>query len=631
MMRVNSRRRVSLAAAGLTFSAAALMVGCGHARGERATAEADSAAAAEAATPVTDPNATASTTTPSTTAPATTPSNRESTDFEVSPVPTDRPAARVRARTERVDASPTSEADDSRATATVTTDDSRTTAEARVENPPSSTDMAPVTSSTPTTTTTTVTTTPAPTESAPTTSAPTTSAPTTSAPTTSAPTTTPSTTPAETTPVTTPAENAPASTTPNTTNREEAPVTAEVRTDDSRVSEPAARSPESPNASVTPSNAEAMPAAETANRSSLAGAAAVTACFANDDKAGLEYPSAHNDAAPAATTSVAPDSTRRDEAMAPAATAEVAAVPSDRPADAAMSDRPAEAAEPTGRIVPCMKSGEKSGRAAGAFLNDAQIAHIALIGSTIDSAVSVAASRRASNPAVREYAEMMIRDHTESNQKTSALLERLHMSPAQNEVSDEMLQNVSVLTAGMNTPAPTAGAALDDRAVPTARAEASTSASLTPGANVNLDASAARTTDRDTLHLNNRFVAAVNMQPWSSLLAGIGPDSSRPGTAMAARPATATASASVATPAAGTPAASASVTAPAPVTSDFDKKYIDYQVNFHQQMLDGLDARLIPWASPEIRTLLEAMRPKVAAHLERARELQRELNTSASN
>ena len=664
MKRSNSRRRVTVAAAGLTFSAA-LMMGCGHARGERATDDADSAAVVDSANVyTTDSSTSLNPATPATT-PSTAPSNRESTDaprtsartdnYEVAPVPSDRPAARVTTRSR-------TDADESRTTAEVTTDDTRSTASAEVRtenNPPASTDMpandAPVTTTPSTTTpvTTTPSTTPSTTETPSTT--PSTTAPSTTTPSTTPSTTTPSTTPSTTTPSTTTPTTTPSTTTPSTTpdatpnpaNRDEAPVSAEVRTDDSRVSEPVARRPESPNASATPSapvtsNAEAMPSAE-ANRASLAGTAAVTACFANGDKEGLEYPSARADA-DASVTTEAPEAAKpadstaaHDQAMAPAAQPEVAAVPADRPADNAMSDRPAEAAEPTGRIVPCMKSGDKAGRAAGAFMNDAQISHAALIANTIDSAVSVAAVRRATNPAVRDYAQMMIRDHTEANQKASALLERLHMSPAQNELSDEMLSEVGVLTAGMNTPASTsAGAALTDRNAANATSSSTLTAGRNPEAAVGVTAttSATTTTDRDTLHLNNRFVAAANMQPWSTLLSGLGDSINAEAATPAARTAP-SASVTATTTTTTTPSASASVTAPATTettsASDFDKKYIDYQVNFHQAVLDNLDARLIPWSSPDLRSLLEEQRPKVAAHLERARELQRQLNSNATN
>src|SRR5205814_6819159 len=69
--------------------------------------------------------------------------------------------------------------------------------------------------------------------------------------------------------------------------------------------------------------------------------------------------------------------------------------------------------------------------------------------------------------------------------------------------------------------------------------------------------------------------------------------------------------------------------APAQAT-DFDRRYADFQVDFHQKALDALDNRLIPWASPEQRAVLEQARPTVAAHLEAARNLQRSLGQGRS-
>jgi hypothetical protein len=155
----------------------------------------------------------------------------------------------------------------------------------------------------------------------------------------------------------------------------------------------------------------------------------------------------------------------------------------------------------------------------------------------------------------------------------------------------------------------------------------------------NSNSSATPANPRDTLHLSNPFVAAVNMQPWTSLLAGVGDSANTSMNAsanvQAARGGAVSGSASVneTKPATTTTATTTTTTTTAstPMTSDFDRKYIDYQVNFHQQVLDALDSRLIPWASPELRSMLEETRPKIQAHLDRARELQRTLQSNASN
>jgi putative membrane protein len=54
----------------------------------------------------------------------------------------------------------------------------------------------------------------------------------------------------------------------------------------------------------------------------------------------------------------------------------------------------------------------------------------------------------------------------------------------------------------------------------------------------------------------------------------------------------------------------------------FDSAYIEREVEYHQAVLDALDQTLIPSATnAELRTLLEQVRPAIAAHLEHARSL----------
>jgi len=54
----------------------------------------------------------------------------------------------------------------------------------------------------------------------------------------------------------------------------------------------------------------------------------------------------------------------------------------------------------------------------------------------------------------------------------------------------------------------------------------------------------------------------------------------------------------------------------------FDFAYIEREVAYHQAVLDALDQVLIPQTrNPELRALLERVRPVIAAHLEHARRL----------
>lgn len=58
----------------------------------------------------------------------------------------------------------------------------------------------------------------------------------------------------------------------------------------------------------------------------------------------------------------------------------------------------------------------------------------------------------------------------------------------------------------------------------------------------------------------------------------------------------------------------------------FDRGYIDNEVEYHQTVLQAIDATLIPNAqNAELKTLLQQVRPAVQAHLQLAQEIQREL------
>jgi putative membrane protein len=66
--------------------------------------------------------------------------------------------------------------------------------------------------------------------------------------------------------------------------------------------------------------------------------------------------------------------------------------------------------------------------------------------------------------------------------------------------------------------------------------------------------------------------------------------------------------------------------------ADYDKAYIDHEVQYHQAVLDALDKTLIPQAqNAELKGFLQKIRPVVAAHLDRAKRIQSTLggNTKA--
>src|SRR5712691_3636103 len=60
--------------------------------------------------------------------------------------------------------------------------------------------------------------------------------------------------------------------------------------------------------------------------------------------------------------------------------------------------------------------------------------------------------------------------------------------------------------------------------------------------------------------------------------------------------------------------------------TDFDKQYIQTQIDAHQWLLNTLDSTLIPSAhNRELRDFLQSTRTVVATHLDRARQIQKML------
>ena len=60
--------------------------------------------------------------------------------------------------------------------------------------------------------------------------------------------------------------------------------------------------------------------------------------------------------------------------------------------------------------------------------------------------------------------------------------------------------------------------------------------------------------------------------------------------------------------------------------ADFDKAYVNAEVDLHQAVLDQLDNTLIPSAqNAELKSLLEQARPTISAHLDHAKQLKSKL------
>lgn len=60
--------------------------------------------------------------------------------------------------------------------------------------------------------------------------------------------------------------------------------------------------------------------------------------------------------------------------------------------------------------------------------------------------------------------------------------------------------------------------------------------------------------------------------------------------------------------------------------ADFDRAYMDREVEYHQAVLNALDQTLIPGAqNADLKGLLQQVRPNIAQHLERARQTRQAL------
>lgn len=73
-----------------------------------------------------------------------------------------------------------------------------------------------------------------------------------------------------------------------------------------------------------------------------------------------------------------------------------------------------------------------------ADLSDLEIAHVAYTADNIDIRYAHLALAISDNPAVREFAETMIRDHTAVNAQALALLEKLSAQPQDNALSQQL-------------------------------------------------------------------------------------------------------------------------------------------------------------------------------------------------
>jgi putative membrane protein len=61
---------------------------------------------------------------------------------------------------------------------------------------------------------------------------------------------------------------------------------------------------------------------------------------------------------------------------------------------------------------------------------------------------------------------------------------------------------------------------------------------------------------------------------------------------------------------------------------DFDRSYIDAQAKEHRAVLESIDRELLPSVkSPEVKELLQTVRPKIEGHLREAEDIQKGLGS----
>lgn len=84
-----------------------------------------------------------------------------------------------------------------------------------------------------------------------------------------------------------------------------------------------------------------------------------------------------------------------------------------------------------------------SSLSAQADLNDLQMAHAAVTANNTDIAYAHLALALSANPAVREFAETMIRDHSAVNAQVFALAKKLNVQAQDNAFSQQLAQNAN--------------------------------------------------------------------------------------------------------------------------------------------------------------------------------------------
>jgi putative membrane protein len=82
-----------------------------------------------------------------------------------------------------------------------------------------------------------------------------------------------------------------------------------------------------------------------------------------------------------------------------------------------------------------------SGPSQAADLSDVEIAHAAYTADNLDIAYAMIALEKSKTPAIREFAQLMVKDHTAANEAALALVKKLGVTPKDNAFSQTLAKN----------------------------------------------------------------------------------------------------------------------------------------------------------------------------------------------
>jgi len=104
-------------------------------------------------------------------------------------------------------------------------------------------------------------------------------------------------------------------------------------------------------------------------------------------------------------------------------------------------------------MAACARAPERTAAATGPVaaaapaVTDAEIAAIVVAANAVDAEMGELASARATDAAVREFGRTMTRDHRAVNEQAGALVTKLGVTPAENDVSRKLRADATVFRA----------------------------------------------------------------------------------------------------------------------------------------------------------------------------------------